>query len=58
MAWADTLVARATHRDEDYIERQGPSAHQRKAVCVKHLVGASPVVCPCIAVIGLLPCSV
>ena len=24
-------------------------AHQRKAVCVKHLVGASLVVCPCIA---------
>ena len=30
-------------------QHPGPSAHQRKAVCVKRLVGASSVVCPCIA---------
>jgi hypothetical protein len=35
-----------------------PPDHQRKAVCVKLLVGAALVVCPCIAVIGLVPCSV
>jgi hypothetical protein len=34
------------------------SAHQRKSVCVKRLVGASAVVCPCIAVMGLGPNSV
>jgi hypothetical protein len=31
------------------------SAHQRKSVCVKGLVGAASVVCPCIAVMGLMP---
>ena len=28
------------------------SDHQRKSLCVKGLVGASSVVCPCIAVMG------
>jgi hypothetical protein len=36
----------------------GSPYHQRKAICVKDLVGASSVVCPCIAVIGLVPNSV
>jgi hypothetical protein len=36
----------------------GTSAHQRKAVCVKHLVGAASVVCPCIAVNRAVPGSV
>ena len=31
------------------------SAHQRKSFCVKGLVGASSVVCPCIAVTGMIP---
>ena len=35
-----------------------PPDHQRKAICVKDLVGASSVVRPCIAVIGLVPNSV
>jgi hypothetical protein len=35
-----------------------PPDHQRKEICVKDLVGAASVVCPCIAVIGLVPCSV
>jgi hypothetical protein len=26
-----------------------PHAHQRESFCVKGLLGASPVVCPCIA---------
>ena len=34
-----------------------PSAHQRKSFCVKGLVGASSVVCPCIAVMGLVPAA-
>jgi hypothetical protein len=36
----------------------GTSGHQRKAVCVKHLVGAASVVCPCIAVNRAVPGSV
>jgi hypothetical protein len=35
--------------------RRHTSSHQRKSVCVKGLVGASSVVCPCIAVMGLGP---
>src|ERR1035437_6214057 len=35
--------------------RTETSDHQRKSFCVKPLVGALPVVCPCIAVIGLGP---
>jgi hypothetical protein len=35
-----------------------PTGHQRKSFCVKGLVGASSVVCPCIAVMGLVPSSV
>src|SRR5450631_2704893 len=31
------------------------TSHQRKSFCVKPLVGALPVVCPCIAVIGVGP---
>jgi hypothetical protein len=34
------------------------TAHQRKAVCVKHSVGAASVVCPCIAVNRAVPDSV
>jgi hypothetical protein len=34
------------------------AAHQRKSFCVKLLVGASAVVCPCIAVMGLVPSNV
>jgi hypothetical protein len=35
------------------------SSHQRKAVCVNAVeVGASSVVCPCIAVMGLVPAAV
>jgi hypothetical protein len=34
------------------------TGHQRKSFCVKGLVGASSVVCPCIAVMGLVPSSV
>ena len=33
-------------------------SHQRKAVCVKHWVGATSVVCPCIAVNRAVPGSV
>jgi hypothetical protein len=33
------------------------SSHQRETVCVKLLAGASSVVCPCIAVIGLGPAA-
>ena len=32
-------------------------AHQRESFCVKRLVGASSVVCPCIAVMGLVPAA-
>ena len=32
----------------------GTTDHQRKAVCVKVVVEAAPVVCVCIAVIGLM----
>ena len=40
-------------------DRHTVTGHQRKSVCVKVLVGASTVVCPCIAVMGLvLPNSV
>jgi hypothetical protein len=36
-----------------------PTGYQRKWFCVKLLVGASSVVCPCIAVMGVvLPSSV
>jgi len=35
--------------------RQNTTGHQRKSFCVKPLIGALPVVCPCIAVIGLGP---
>jgi hypothetical protein len=35
-----------------------PPDHQRKEFCVKDLAGAALVVCPCIAVIGLVPYSV
>ena len=44
-------------------KRVGPApcvwwaAHQRKAFCVKRLVGASSVVSPCIAVMGLVPAA-
>jgi hypothetical protein len=31
--------------------------YQRKAVCVKRLAGAWHVVCPCIAVMGLVPAA-
>jgi hypothetical protein len=34
------------------------SAHQRKSFWVKRLVGASSVVCPCMAVMGMVPSSV
>lgn len=41
------------------VPHQGtPSAHQRKAFWVKGLAGASSVVCPCIAVMGMGPSSV
>src|SRR5947207_1109452 len=36
--------------------REAP-AHQRRTVCVKCLVGASSVVGPCIAVMGLVPAA-
>ena len=36
----------------------GSVTDQRKAVCVKHRVGAPPVVCPCIAVNRAVPGSV
>jgi hypothetical protein len=38
--------------------QRATSAHQRKSFCVKGLrVGASSVVCPCIAVMGLVPAA-
>ena len=33
------------------------SGHQRESFCVKRLAGASSVVCPCIAVTGLVPAA-
>ena len=33
-------------------------SHQRKSFWVKGLAGASSVVCPCIAVMGVVPSSV
>ena len=33
------------------------SGHQRKSFCVKLLVGAPAIVCPCIAMMGLVPAA-
>src|SRR5215471_14634510 len=50
-----SLTASAlTLRHRPRLER---SAHQRESVCVKLLAGASSVVCPCIAVTGLVPAA-
>ena len=45
-----------TARPRDHIDGlESAHSHQRKSFCVKPLVGALPVVCPCIAVMGLGP---
>jgi len=44
------LSARITRR-----RNEDATGHQRKSFCVKGLVGASSVVCPCIAVTGMFP---
>src|SRR5664279_2407997 len=44
--------------DAPYRARRSTSpAHQRKSFWVKLLIGASSVVCPCIAVMGLVPAA-
>jgi hypothetical protein len=44
-------------RAEVSVEPRRPSEHQRKSLCVKHLVGALARRRPCIAVMGLVPAA-